>query len=30
MKVEDNGAFLNCADADSTYIESLLFSSLNR
>ena len=29
-KVEDNGAFLNCADADSSYIETLLMKSLNR
>jgi hypothetical protein len=29
-KVEDNGAFLNCADADSSYIETLLMTSLNR
>ncbi len=28
--VEDNGAFLNCEDADSSYIETLLIASLNR
>ena len=29
-KIEDNGAFLSCRDADSEYLESLLVSSLNR
>lgn len=28
--VEDNGAFLNCIDADSSFMETLLVTSLNR
>lgn len=30
QKVEDNGAFVNCIDADSSYLENVFMTSMNR